>query len=110
MTGASRGIGRAIAERLAAAGFSLTLSGRRADSLAEVARGLAGTGVELETVAADMAAEDDVRRLAHRHAERFGALDLLVLCAGFGTSGALAGYPIHRSTVRSRSTCAPRSS
>ena len=36
------------------------------------------------------------RRLAHRHAERFGSLDLLVLCAGSGTSGPIAGYPIHR--------------
>jgi 3-oxoacyl-[acyl-carrier protein] reductase len=96
VTGASRGIGRAIAERLAAVGFSLTLSGRHADSLDEVASGLAGPGVELETVAADMAAEDEVRRLAHRHAQRFGAMDLLVLCAGFGTSGALASYPVHR--------------
>jgi short-subunit dehydrogenase len=96
VTGASGGIGRAIAQRLAAAGFSLTLSGRRTDSLDEVAHGLAGTGVELDTVAADMAAENDVRRLAHRHAQRFGAMDLLVLCAGFGTSGALAGYPVHR--------------
>jgi 3-oxoacyl-[acyl-carrier protein] reductase len=96
VTGASRGIGRAIAQRLAAAGFRLTLSGRRAESLEEVASGLAGSGAELETVPADMAAEDDVRRLAHRHAERFGALDLLVLCAGFGTSGALADYPVHR--------------
>ena len=96
VTGASRGIGRAIAERLAAAGFSLTLSGRRPDSLEQVARSLAGTGAELETVAADMAAEDDVRHLARRHAQRFGAMDLLVLCAGFGTSGALADYPVHR--------------
>lgn len=96
VTGASRGIGRAIAERLAAAGFSLTLSGRRADSLEEVARGLAGSGAGLETVPADMAAEDEVRRLAHRHTQRFGVMDLLVLCAGSGTSGALADYPVHR--------------
>ncbi len=106
VTGASRGIGRAIAERLAEAGFSLTLSGRHADSLDEVARGLVargpgargpgGTGARIETVPADMAAEDDVRRLAQGHAQRFGSLDLLVLSAGVGTSGALDGYPVHR--------------
>lgn len=96
VTGASRGIGRSIAERLAAAGFSLTLTGRHQDPLEEVARAVAGTGVGLQIVLADMAAEDDVRRLARSHAHRFGALDLLVLCAGFGSGGALADYPVQR--------------
>ncbi len=96
VTGASRGIGRAIAGRLAAAGYALTLSARRADRLDEVARALAGTAAATDVVPADMTAEQDVHRLAHRHAERFGSLDLLVLCAGSGTSGPIAGYPLHR--------------
>jgi NAD(P)-dependent dehydrogenase (short-subunit alcohol dehydrogenase family) len=96
VTGASRGIGRAITERLAAAGFNMTLSGRKVGALEDVARGLASTGAATEIVPADMAVEDDVRRLAHRHTQRFGAMDLLVLCAGVGTSGAIAEYPIHR--------------
>ncbi|MDX6338101.1 MAG: hypothetical protein QOG05_5441 [Streptosporangiaceae bacterium] len=96
MTGASRGIGRAIAERLAAAGFALTLSGRHAAPLGEVARAVESVAAETEVVPADMADEEDVRRLAHRHAERFGSLDLLVLCAGFGTTGPIADYPIRR--------------
>jgi NAD(P)-dependent dehydrogenase (short-subunit alcohol dehydrogenase family) len=40
--------------------------------------------------------DSDVRHLARRHAERFGSLDLLVLCAGFGASGPIAGYPMRR--------------
>ena len=96
VTGASRGIGRAIAERLAAAGFALTLSGRHPGPLEEVARALDGVAAGTDVVPADMASEHDVRRLAQRHAERFGSLDLLVLCAGFGASGPIAGYPIHR--------------
>ncbi len=96
VTGASRGIGRAIAERLAAAGFALTLSGRHPGPLDELAGALAGVAPGTDVVPADMAAEQDVRRLAHRHAERFGALDLLVLCAGFGSTGPIADYPIRR--------------
>jgi 3-oxoacyl-[acyl-carrier protein] reductase len=95
VTGASRGIGRAIAERLVAAGFALTLSGRHREPLDEMARA-AGAAAGTDVVPADMAADDDVHRLAHHHAERFGSLDLLVLCAGFGTSGPIAEYPIRR--------------
>jgi 3-oxoacyl-[acyl-carrier protein] reductase len=96
VTGASRGIGRAIAGRLAAAGFNLTLSGRHPGPLEEVARGLSRIGAETEIVQADMAAEEDVRRLAHSHAKRFGDMDMLVLSAGYGANGPIAGYPVHR--------------
>jgi 3-oxoacyl-[acyl-carrier protein] reductase len=96
VTGASRGIGRSIAERLAAAGFALTLSGRDAVRLDEVAHALPGVAAAKNVVPADMAAEQDVRDLAHRHAERFGSLDLLVLCAGFGASGPIATFPVRR--------------
>jgi 3-oxoacyl-[acyl-carrier protein] reductase len=96
VTGASRGIGRAIAERLATGGFDLTLSGRRLEPLREVASTLAAAGIKTATVPADMADEAAVRGLAHAHATQFGDMNLLVLCAGFGASGAIDGYPIRR--------------
>jgi 3-oxoacyl-[acyl-carrier protein] reductase len=96
VTGASGGIGRAIAERLAEAGFGLTLSGRRPGPLAEVAQKLAATGAETRIIAADMSSEDDVRALARGHAAHFGSLDLLVLSAGSGTNGSIDGYPVRR--------------
>jgi 3-oxoacyl-[acyl-carrier protein] reductase len=96
ITGASGGIGRAVARRLAAEGYNLTLSGRHHGTLSEVARELSDTGVEVEVTPADMAVEDEIRGLARAHADRFGALDILVLCAGVGTSGLMADYPMHR--------------
>jgi short-subunit dehydrogenase len=96
VTGATGGIGRAIAERLALTGYRLTLSGRAESTLAKLAGDLAGTGAELHVVPADMAAEEDVRALARSHCERFGSVDLLVLSAGTGTSGPIAEYPLRR--------------
>jgi NAD(P)-dependent dehydrogenase (short-subunit alcohol dehydrogenase family) len=96
VTGATGGIGRAIAGRLAAAGYRLTLSGRDKVALGKLAAGLAGEGAEVQLVPADMGREEDVRALARGHADRFGSLDLLVLSAGTGTSGRIADYPMRR--------------
>jgi 3-oxoacyl-[acyl-carrier protein] reductase len=96
ITGASGGIGRAIAERLAGAGFNLSLSGRRSGPLEEVALTLAATGAETEIIEADMSCEDDVRELTHSHLARFGCLDMLVLSAGMGISGSIDSYPVRR--------------
>jgi NAD(P)-dependent dehydrogenase (short-subunit alcohol dehydrogenase family) len=96
ITGATGGIGRAIAARLTRAGYRPTLSGRDEAALAKLAADLADGGTELQVVPADMSSEDDVRALAHRHVERFGSLDVLVLSAGTGTSGRIADYPMRR--------------
>ncbi len=96
ITGATGGIGRAIAERLAQAGYRLTLSGRDEAALVKLASDLAGYEAELQVVPADMTIEADIGVLARRHAERFGSMDLLVLCAGTGTSGRIAEYPMQR--------------
>lgn len=87
VTGASRGIGRAIAERLAAEGYSLTITARREPALAAVARDLRAGGATVDDVVSNMAVEDDVHALAERHRDRFGSLDLLVLNAGMGAEG-----------------------
>ena len=96
ITGATGGIGRAIAVRLAHAGYRLTLSGRDEAALAKVAGDLADVGAEPHAVPADMTKEDEIRALARNHAGRFGSLDLLVLSAGTGTSGPIADYPMRR--------------
>lgn len=95
VTGASRGIGAAIAHRLAAEGYSVTLSARGEAALAAAAEELrSDTGADVHTVSANLAADGDIRRLVSEHSARFGRLDLLVLNAGVGTSGAIADLPL----------------
>lgn len=89
VTGASRGIGLGIARRLADAGYDLTVAARDAARLDKAAATLASAGGGVHPVPADMAAEDDVRRLAAEHAQQYGRLDVLVIGAGVGSSGVL---------------------
>jgi 3-oxoacyl-[acyl-carrier protein] reductase len=96
VTGASRGIGAAVARRLAAEGYDLTLSGRRPEPLEALAAELAGAGTKVHVVLADMAVEEQVRSLGRSHLDRSAALDLLVLCAGVGAGGAVPDYPMRR--------------
>jgi NAD(P)-dependent dehydrogenase (short-subunit alcohol dehydrogenase family) len=92
VTGASRGIGRAIAGALAEEGYSLTLSARKPDTLEETAAAFRDKGYEVEAVAANMADEDAVRSVVERHRERFGRLDVLVNNAGVGIGAAVGEH------------------
>lgn len=90
VTGASRGIGRAIAEALAEDGYMLTISARKPDTLEATAAELRDKGYEVEAVAANMADEDAIKSVVERHRERFGRLDVLVNNAGVGIGAAVA--------------------
>ncbi|SDI87629.1 hypothetical protein SAMN05192558_102475 [Actinokineospora alba] len=89
ITGASSGIGAALAERLAARGYSLILVARREDRLRELATRLSGSHrVEAEVHACDLGDRDARAKLAGELAAR----DIAVLCnnAGFATYGPLS--------------------
>ncbi|HVL97169.1 MAG TPA: SDR family oxidoreductase [Solirubrobacteraceae bacterium] len=90
VTGASRGIGLAIADLLGAEGYALTITARKPDTLEQTADELRGKGYDVEHVAANMADEQAIRDVVARHRERFGRLDVLVNNAGVGV-GAAAG-------------------
>jgi 3-oxoacyl-[acyl-carrier protein] reductase len=96
VTGASRGIGRALAERLVAEGFDLTVTGRHLDTLEEVADGLRHHGGNVNVVSADMAVEEQVHEVVVQHLANYRRLDVLVLCAGVGSVGEIEGYPLAR--------------
>lgn len=82
VTGASSGIGAALAEGLAAAGARLVLAARRADRLRALAERLEKDGAEVLVAPCDVAAEPHVERLVAATLERFGRVDGLVNNAG----------------------------
>jgi NAD(P)-dependent dehydrogenase (short-subunit alcohol dehydrogenase family) len=83
VTGAGSGIGRAVAEALAEAGWSLVLAGRRPAPLEETAARIAGRAEAL-VVPTDVSDETAVAALFAATRERFGRLDLLFNNAGSG--------------------------
>jgi NAD(P)-dependent dehydrogenase (short-subunit alcohol dehydrogenase family) len=83
VTGASAGIGAALAEGLAGAGAKLVLAARRLERLEELAAQIAGRGAEAHAVACDVASAEDVERLARETQQHFGRVDVLVNNAGF---------------------------
>jgi NAD(P)-dependent dehydrogenase (short-subunit alcohol dehydrogenase family) len=92
VTGASSGIGFAIAEALAADGYLLTVVSRRPEKLQRAADELRRTG-EVHAIAANVGAEDEVARTVAEHRERYGRLDVLVNNAGQGILGDLESQP-----------------
>jgi short-subunit dehydrogenase len=90
VTGASRGIGLAIAEALAQDGYAVTLSARKPDTLERTATALREKGYEVQAVAANMNDEEGIRSVVTAHRDAYGRLDVLVNNAGTGI-GAAAG-------------------
>ncbi len=90
VTGASSGIGLAIARALAEDGYAITASARRPQKLEEAVKGLTDDGFDVTAVPADVSSEDDVKALVAAHKEKYGRLDVLVNNAGVGIGGAVA--------------------
>lgn len=88
ITGASSGIGRALAQRAAAAGARLAVVSRSADKLDDLRRSIP-TG-EVFPIVGDVTNPDDRARMLHASAERFDGLDVLVNNAGVASWGHFA--------------------
>jgi NADP-dependent 3-hydroxy acid dehydrogenase YdfG len=89
ITGASAGIGRATALRLARDGASVAICARRADRLEAVAAEIVKAGGQALPIVADVTSETDMTMFVAKTVERFGRLDVMMCNAGFGIYGAI---------------------
>jgi 3-oxoacyl-[acyl-carrier protein] reductase len=85
VTGAGRGIGAAIATRLAHLGASVVLSGRTLSGLTATANTIAKGGYRAEAIGCDVTSVKSVEALAQTIQDKFGRLDILVNNAGIGS-------------------------
>ena len=94
ITGASQGLGRALALAFAREGARVVVNARREDSARPVAGEVKDAGGEALAVAADVSKGADVERLVGESVERFGKIDVLVNNAGLlGPRVAIEDYP-----------------
>jgi short-subunit dehydrogenase len=89
ITGASAGIGRATALRLARDGAALAICARRVDRLEAAAAEIVAAGGQALPMAADVTSADAINAFVARTVERFGRLDVMMCNAGFGIAGAI---------------------
>ncbi len=87
VTGASSGIGLAIAHVLGQEGFALTAVARQPEKLEAAVEELRGHGYDVQPFAANVADEQAIEAAVRAHEDRFGRLDLLVNNAGFAVAG-----------------------
>lgn len=87
VTGASRGIGEAIARRLSAAGAEIVLAGRRLDRLSPVRDAIVHAGGRAVCEELDLADSGSIERFVSRMGERCSALRALVNCGGIYSRG-----------------------
>lgn len=90
VTGASQGIGKAIAQALAAEGCDVAICARRIEPLTETAERIAGeTGRKIHPIAADLTRDSDARAFIESAHKALGRIDILVNNAGAAPGGVL---------------------
>ena len=87
ITGASAGIGAALARELAREGADLVLTARREDRLRDLAREIEAMGRHAIVVGCDVTRDGDLERAVAAAVERYGRLDIAIANAGFGVVG-----------------------
>jgi short-subunit dehydrogenase len=90
ITGASQGIGRALALEAARRGARVLAAARSEDLLAELAREAQAAGHPIQTVRADVTAPADRQKMADEALRLYGGLDILINNAGIGATGHFA--------------------
>lgn len=87
ITGASSGIGAALAREFASQGARLVLTARRTDKLEALAQDLRQTGAEVLTIPCNVTLEGDLEKAFARAREQFKSIDTVIANAGFGVAG-----------------------
>lgn len=95
VTGASSGIGLAIADMLGQEGYALTVAARRPEKLEAAADGLRAKGYDVQHVAGNLGDEDTIEAVVAAHVERYGRIDALINNAGVGM-----GEPVDTLTTK----------
>jgi NAD(P)-dependent dehydrogenase (short-subunit alcohol dehydrogenase family) len=86
VTGASRGIGEAIARAFALEGAQVAITGRSAQDLKALQKEFSGLGVQCESIVADLTQSGAVEQVWTRVTQAFGHIDIFVNNAGMGSS------------------------
>ena len=100
VTGASSGIGLALARMLGDEGHGLTIASRTPEKIEAAAEQLRSEGRDVEVVAGNMADEETIQSVVNAHRERFGRLDVLVNNAGVGIGSAIADTQTKRLDIQ----------
>ena len=89
VTGAGRGIGKAVASNLAECGCRVILTARTLAQLEQVQQEISTSGAEAIAIAADLTRDNEVQRLVEESRQRMGAPDILINNAGWGKRAAV---------------------
>jgi len=96
VTGASRGIGRSIAQRLAEMGFNLVLTARSGEKLRELEKRIKGLGVECESLPLDLSEKEAPEKIIRITQETFNSLHVVVNNAASSGGGRLQDADLER--------------
>ena len=104
ITGASSGIGAALAREIALQGGDLALAARREERLLELSEEIRGVGRRALALKCDVTRDGDLEEAAAKTREEFGRIDYVIANAGFGVIGKWKNYLLRITGTNSRQT------